>query len=336
VTGTQEPKTTPIDPLSAIAQELHRLGAETDTERAVTRTAPWVASLGIHVGLCVLVLLVAGTVRLAQQEDELPLIVADFDALAYEPVRDVGASQAEAEREMVQDKVEFESEPDLSERLTEIAVDPISFISSAASNAAVPRFAPRPAEGSVTFVGVQATNARRIVYVVDASGSLLGTLQVVVQELGRSLEALSPQQEFSIIFFQQDRALPVPPGRLIPATDREKLRALDWIDAAIVPNGSSNPLPALELALDLEPDVIFVLSDNITGGGEFEVDRADLLAMLDRLNPRDAGSGRRRTQINCIQFLDPDPLDTLAAIAAEHGGPRGYKFLDRQELGLAR
>ena len=45
------------------------------------------------------------------------------------------------------------------------------------------------------------------------------------------------------------------------------------------------------------------------------------------------GNGHRRTQINCIQFLDPDPLDTLRIIAERHGGPKGYKFLDREELG---
>jgi len=50
---------------------------------------------------------------------------------------------------------------------------------------------------------------------------------------------------------------------------------------------------------------------------------------MDRL------TGERRTQINCIQFLDPDPLDTLRRIAEAHGGPGGYKFLGRGELGLA-
>ena len=60
-----------------------------------------------------------------------------------------------------------------------------------------------------------------------------------------------------------------------------------------------------------------------------------LLAMLDQLNPLDPATNRRQCVINCIQFLDPDPLDTLKKIADIHGGPKGYKFLDRSELGLS-
>ena len=108
---------------------------------------------------------------------------------------------------------------------------------------------------------------------------------------------------------------------------------LAWIDQHVIPAGRSNPLSAIELALGFEPDVIFMLSENITGSGEFEIDQADLLALLEELNPADS-SGRRPTQINCVQFLDPDPLRTLEKIARRHGGERGYKFLDRAELGL--
>jgi len=35
-----------------------------------------------------------------------------------------------------------------------------------------------------------------------------------------------------------------------------------------------------------------------------------------------------------VQFLDPDPLETLRRIAEQHGGPDGYRFLSRAELGL--
>jgi hypothetical protein len=60
-----------------------------------------------------------------------------------------------------------------------------------------------------------------------------------------------------------------------------------------------------------------------------------LLAMLDELNPViDDLTGRRRTQINCIQYREEDPLDTLRLIAEKHGGPNGYKFVSKQELGL--
>jgi hypothetical protein len=187
----------------------------------------------------------------------------------------------------------------------------------------------------VRFAGTAGSNARSIVYVIDASGSMISHMQIVIDELSRSLEGLNPKQSFNVIFFQKNQALAVPPAnQLLPATDQDKLRALQWIHDNIVPLGRSNPLAAIELAMSHKPDVVFILSEGITGSGEFEIDQRDLLARLNELNPVDSGTGRRRTQINCIQFLDPDPLDTLKIIAQEHGGANGYKFLSRAELGL--
>jgi hypothetical protein len=320
--------------LDQLARELHALGAESHTERAVKRTVPWVFSAVAHAGVFLIALLVAGTVRLLQK-DEAPLIIANFDALTYEPVTRLDLPKAPIDRPRTQDRVQTIDSLDkiVEERLLEPPVDPISLISSGAAASALARFSPAPSQGGARFAGLTTSNARSIVYVIDASGSLIAAHQVVVQELARSLEALTPQQQFSVVFFQQDRALVVPPGKLLAATEREKTRALAWIRQSVIPAGSSNPIRALETALQLKPDAIFLLSDNITGAGQFEVDQRDLLATLDALNPRDR-SGRRATQINCIQFLDPDPLDTLARIAAEHGGSGGYKFLDRRELGL--
>lgn len=318
-----------------MAQELHALGAESTGERAVKRTVPWVASVAVHAGVLVIAVLVAGAVRLLPKEDQSPIIVADFDALRFDPVQALQLPPAEAIQPPVQDRIPVETLDAAVEReLFEMELEPARAFAGAVTAEPPARFDAAPAEAGATFVGLSATNAQRIVYVIDGSGSLIASLQVVVQELARSLDGLTPRQSFSIIFFQQNRALVVPPGRLLPAEQGEKHRALEWINQHVIPSGNSNPLPALELALGLEPDVIFLLSDNITGAGQYEVDQRDLLATLERLNPADE-RGRRPVQINCIQFLDPDPLDTLARIAATHGGPRGYKFLDRAELGLA-
>ena len=102
----------------------------------------------------------------------------------------------------------------------------------------------------------------------------------------------------------------------------------------MVPNGRSNPISALDQALALEPEVIFLLSSNVTGSGIYAVDLGDLMAQLDRLNPVQPLTGERKASINCIQFMDPDPLDALRLIAEEHGSRGGYRFLGRTELGL--
>jgi len=322
---------------AAMAGRLHDLGAETTTSRNVKRIVPWVVSFAVHLGMVLLVVVIAGTVLLMQAEDDPVLIVADFDAMTYEPVVRMDLEQSDTTERVVQDKVPTETfENEINEQLTDIEIDPISLISDAASQSPLASFAPEANEGSVEFVGLSTTNAKRIVYVIDASGSMIRSLQIVLQEMTRSIDALSEQQNFSIVFFQRNEAVVVPPrNRLMPATRENKVKALEWIDQNVVPSGRSNPIDAITYALDLNPDVIFLLSENITGSGQFEVDQRDLLALLDTLNPADA-TGRRKTLINTVQFLDPDPLDTLRMIAEQHGGLKGYKFLDRAELGLSQ
>jgi hypothetical protein len=187
----------------------------------------------------------------------------------------------------------------------------------------------------VDFVGLRATNARRIVYVVDASGSLVGSFPQVIEELRRSMMKLDPRQNFGIIFIQRGEALTVPPGgTLQPATPERLAEAMQWVDAKVVPTGRSNPLAAVEAALALKPEIVFLLSADITGAGEFEISERKLLDELDRLNPKDPSTGRRPVRIQCVQFLDPDPVGTLERIASEHGGADGYRYLGRSELGL--
>ncbi|MBI1371084.1 MAG: hypothetical protein GC162_20840 [Planctomycetes bacterium] len=166
-----------------------------------------------------------------------------------------------------------------------------------------------------------------VVYVIDASGSLLGDMKFVTDELKRSIDRLGADQKFTVIFFQRDIAIELPPRGLKSATDAAKMSAKRWVsadDGNIVPGGNSNPLPALRVGLGYRPAAMFVLSDNITGRGRYEVDRGELLAELNKLDPQ------HRTRIHTIQFLYPDPLNTLHEIADGHGGT--FRMVRESEL----
>lgn len=190
---------------------------------------------------------------------------------------------------------------------------------------------------TVTFVGVEADRAASVAYVVDASGSLIGTLPIVIDELERSLQGLSPAQRFGVVFFQRNGALTPPGGDTLRSADPKAIReTIDWAREDVRPAGRSNPLAALDKALRWQPDVVFLLSTSITGSGEFEISKGDLLARLDALNPPADAFGVRRSRIRCIQFLDPDPQQTLREIADRHGGKNGYRYLSREALGLRR
>ena len=230
---------------------------------------------------------------------------------------------------------------------TAIAIAPSSAVAATGAATAVaipaatvladgmsPPAAPKRAAGA-SFAGLRAGNVRSVVFVVDASGSMMASLRTVIDELARSLSRLNPNQRFSLVFFQRNGAIAVPPeGKLRPATPEAIRAAIDWARREVRPAGRSDPVAALERALALEPDAIFLLGTAVTGTGDFEASTGEILARLERLNPIDAESGRRKVEIQCIQYLDPDPAGTLRAIAERHSGDYGFRFVSRESLGL--
>jgi hypothetical protein len=187
----------------------------------------------------------------------------------------------------------------------------------------------------VRFAGLGASNARSVVYIVDASGPMVTSMPRVVSELRRSVEQLAPSQKFGVVLFRRTDSgsgtevfAPV----LMRATPTAKRRLVEWL-ADIRPIGASNPLTGLEAALKLKPDAAFLLSRSIvrSGGGVWDDGLETTLARLDELNPPITVDGRRATLIQTIQFLDDDPTGIMQAIGARHGQGAGYRVIRRSE-----
>jgi hypothetical protein len=191
----------------------------------------------------------------------------------------------------------------------------------------------------IRFGGLGAGNARDVVYVVDASGSMVSAMPMVRAMLERSVRRLAPTQRFQIVFFQNAAhvAAPHPQDRsarqfrLIRATHDNIDAALDWA-RRVEAGGRSDPVPALRFAFGFDPDAIFVLSKAIAEPGAWDPDVDAILSQLDRMNPIDRRSGHRRVAIKTIQLMESDPAGVLRAIGEAHGGDEGYTFLSRDEL----
>jgi hypothetical protein len=193
----------------------------------------------------------------------------------------------------------------------------------------------RDARQGASFAGLVSGNATKVAYVVDASGSMIGSFSAIVDEVERSIARLEPTQRFTVICFRRDGAVcPQDICALRAASRAERNAAVAWLRDDVVPSGRSSPVEALTKALQSGADCIFLLSTTITGPGRHELDKDGLLALLERLNPRDASTGQRRTTIQCIQFLESDPGRALEAVAAEHFGAGGYRFLSRDDAGF--
>ena len=296
--------------------------------------APWLISFLLHAGLVLLAIFVVWSVQSGLEEEEVIIPIARLSAaprptLKVKAVRTTTRTASRARRTLSQRTA-----------VTRTAVSGKVVGKALALSSSRPAKASPFDTGVRTGAGLEAKffsvggNARRLVYLVDASGSLIDTLPFVILELKRSIGELSSRQQFTVIFFQGDKAVEVPPPGMKRADAETKRTVIKWIDLSaghVTPMGLSNPVKALQNALRYKPQLLFILSDNITGHGRYEVDQRRLLADIAKQN-------KANTKINTIQFLYRDPLEsygltaTLELIAQRSGGV--YKFLDGRELGI--
>ena len=160
----------------------------------------------------------------------------------------------------------------------------------------------------------------KFVYVFDRSGSMGGSgqssLAAAKLELLASIDRLEPQHQFQIIFYNDQPAVLdiIGRGRLVFATDQNKALARKFI-AGITADGSTDHEDPLLLALRLQPDVIFFLTD---------ADEPSLTpAQLEKVRRLNGGI----TSVNTIEFGIGPNLRTdnfLVQLARENGGQHVY------------
>jgi hypothetical protein len=156
---------------------------------------------------------------------------------------------------------------------------------------------------------------RRIVYVVDRSGSMTDSLEFVKYELKRSLQEMPETSQFHIIFFSSGPPVEMSARRLMAATERNRGLAMEFIDTVIA-TGGTDPVQALERAFAVQPDVIYLLTD-----GEFDK------AIIDYVKRLNVGG---KVKVLTIGFLYRPDNEVLQAIAAQNGG--AYKFVSEGDL----
>jgi hypothetical protein len=168
--------------------------------------------------------------------------------------------------------------------------------------------------------GIRAKGTR-FVYVFDRSGSMSDyegrPLAAAKRELIASLRTLKAVNQFQIIFFNENpRMLNLAPGQspqMVFADEQGQRLAVSFVEG-ITAEGATDRLLALRMALRMQPDVIFFLSDADRPG----LTSADLQS-LARIN---AG-----TAIHAIEFgVGPatEAPNFLHRLAAENAGQHAY------------
>lgn len=181
-----------------------------------------------------------------------------------------------------------------------------------------------PAAGAgrraIPFFGSSDTG-KSVVYVVDRSSSMYDSnaLGAAKSELIASLQSLDSTQTFQVILYNKHPDFIPSVGRSAPqmlkGTDLNRTVAGRFI-AEKSADGATDHLPALEMALKLQPEVIFFLSD----ADEPTLKRPD----FERVRQwNDAG-----TRIHCIEFGRGESLgipNFLQQLARENDGTYRYR-----------
>ena len=177
--------------------------------------------------------------------------------------------------------------------------------------------------GSGRFFGLN-KKYKSIVFVVDASGSMNmphpGPLRTrfnrVKYELLQTISAMTEKDRFFIIFFGEI-PYPMPANFLIKADDDGKHNYLKWMAQAEAIGKRTIPQGALQLALRLEPDAIYFLTD-----GAFDPKVVDITAKANK----------KGIPIHTIGFNDRQGETLLKDIAEQNQGT--YTYIPPDEANL--
>ena len=192
-------------------------------------------------------------------------------------------------------------------------------------------------KGRTSVFGL-AGEGSKFVYVFDRSTSMTSVLQVVEdyrvineitplgaakQELLRSFEHLTKSDRFQIVFYNESPLLfgkRSEPKWLMPASPERKDEARGFI-YQMTGAGGTNHVKALERAIDLSPDVIFLITD-----GEAKDDPS-----LRRARTLVRACQDKNIVLNVVLFgVEARPDSSLMFMADESGGQ--HRFINLGDL----
>ena len=168
--------------------------------------------------------------------------------------------------------------------------------------------------------------AYHIIWVVDRSGSMHDTFDIVAKEMTISIGRLQAVQDFHVIFFSTGQPVENPPKRLVPATAANKLDAGEFL-GGVIPQGKTDPIPALQRAFEVlkraDParpgKLIYLLTD-----GDFP-NSAEVLRSIRERN------AKKEIHINTYlyQYRGEHAVSVMRQIADQNNGK--YKYVSADE-----
>lgn len=164
----------------------------------------------------------------------------------------------------------------------------------------------------------------KFVFAIDCSGSMSAKdgLGAAKSELLASLAKLPPTVQFQVIFYNlKCRTMPLGAGKLIYATEQNKRATRKHLDT-VMPDGGTEHLAPIRMAVDLGADVIFFLTD------------ADNLSVREVSQLTEYNQQKAKACIHTIEFgVGPDLSERtpLRDLAEQNQGT--HRYVDLNALG---
>lgn len=293
-----EPRITPFSPeASPTSASIPRiLVAQTRfSPQRRKKLPPWVASLFIHLVL----ILGLGFFTFTSFERQVDLTLSlesevfAEDEIALKEIVIDPLEELDSDVNQLASEIQEASQLSASELSAEVALADLTDISGSENiglgelsglfgthGSGLTEMVPAGKKLTASFFGAK-VEGRRIVYVVDNSGGMRsGELETLVDELMKSVESLTDEQEFYVIFYSDTiypLFYPQPIQRFIPANERFKMRLRQWLDTVELCLGNSVD-QAIQAAASIHPDAVYLLTD---GDVNTTPDGRKLAALLD-------------------------------------------------------
>lgn len=149
------------------------------------------------------------------------------------------------------------------------------------------------------FLGI-APPTPRVIFVCDFSGSMLDRVGQLREEVETELHRLAPGSRFNLILFSDVDTPTISKSGLLAATDENRIRAIELLYQSAA-SGTTNPLPALQLAISQNPDVLYIYTD-----GFQDIQSPETMAeRFQSLNPKG------RIAIHCVLLRDYPGTDDV-------------------------
>ncbi|WDQ17998.1 vWA domain-containing protein [Rhodopirellula sp. P2] len=267
--------------------------SETDTSGRRRQPVAVIASAIVH--LVLLFLLAAFTLNNARPKDQMAFSASatseneetameTFSIESSEPVTEPTSSQPDETQYDVSEMGEMPIVDITSTAMDSVAAAASNLSSLSSSSSAASQAMQKlssDANSQMEFCGVEG-GGNHFVYLVDSSGSMGDAFTSARSALLQSIDMLTEKQRFYVVFFDAEcdymqlSGSAAPESRSAYATANNKQQLRNWAMRVSMDRGKA-PYEPLRFALELKPDVIFLLSD-----GEFPQGIEDLLTEENR------------------------------------------------------